>query len=72
MPEIKENVFDVMYEPLAGSSLSNLLRLITQNKFKISPLYFPRFTYAVLMIMLLSPFRFNRPFLMYFYKVKNS
>jgi hypothetical protein len=57
MSRINENVFDVMYEPLAGSSLTNLLRLTSQNKFRISPRYFPRFVYACLLCTLLSPFR---------------
>lgn len=57
MVSVKENIFDVMYEPLAGSSLSNLLRLISQNKFCISPRYIPRFAYAMLMSTILSPFR---------------
>jgi omega-hydroxy-beta-dihydromenaquinone-9 sulfotransferase len=57
MPTVRENVFDVMYEPLAGSSLTNLFRLATQNRFRISPRYFPRFAYALLMCTILSPFR---------------
>jgi len=57
MAQIKENVFDIMYEPLAGSSLTNLFRLTSQNYFRISPRYIPRFTYAVLMSSILSPFR---------------
>jgi hypothetical protein len=57
MPEIKENVFDIMYEPLAGSSLTNLLRLTAQNRFHISPRYLPRYLYAVLLSSVLSPFR---------------
>ena len=27
---MKENVFDIMYEPLAGSNFTNLLRLLAQ------------------------------------------
>ncbi len=57
MEQVKENVFDVMYEPLAGSSLTNLLRLTSQNRFGISPRYIPRYGYAVLMSSILSPFR---------------
>ncbi len=33
--EIKENVFDLMYESLAGSSLKNLSRLVLQNKLRL-------------------------------------
>ena len=57
MPEIRENVFDIMYEPLAGASLTNLLRLVSQNHFHISPRYLPRFLYAMLLSTVLSPFR---------------
>ncbi|MBS3748211.1 MAG: sulfotransferase [Candidatus Thermoplasmatota archaeon] len=57
MSEIKENVFDIMYEPLAGSSLTNLLRLASQNRFRISPRYIPRFLYAMVLSTVLSPFR---------------
>jgi hypothetical protein len=35
MAQIKENVFDIMYEPLAESSLTNLFRLTSQNYFRI-------------------------------------
>ena len=57
MDYIKENVFDIMYEPLAGSSLTNLCRLTSQNQFRISPRYIPRYIYAVLLSSILSPFR---------------
>lgn len=57
MTHVKENVFDLMYEPLAGSSLTNLFRLTSQNKFRISPRYLPRFAYAILLSTILSPFR---------------
>jgi omega-hydroxy-beta-dihydromenaquinone-9 sulfotransferase len=63
MPSINENVFDIMYEPLAGSSLTNLLRLTAQNKFHISFRYFPRFSYALLMSSILTPFRFKESLL---------
>jgi len=55
--EIKENVFDIMYEPLAGSSLSNLIRLLAQNNFMITPRYLPRMMYATMMSAIISPFR---------------
>jgi len=55
--EIKENIFDIMYEPLAGSSLTNLFRLLSQNNFSITPRYMPRILYATLMSTILSPFR---------------
>jgi omega-hydroxy-beta-dihydromenaquinone-9 sulfotransferase len=55
--QIKENVFDVMYEPLAGSSLTNLFRLLSQNSFNTTPRYMPRLLYAILMSTIISPFR---------------
>lgn len=55
--EIIEDVFDIKYEPLAGSSLSNIWRLLAQNKMKITPRYIPRFFYACMMSSILSPFR---------------
>jgi len=55
--EIEENIFDVVYEPLAGANLTNLLRLSAQNKFRISLRYMPRFLYAVMLSSVISPFR---------------
>jgi len=55
--EIKEDIFDVVYEPLAGANLTNLLRLVAQNKFRISFKYMPRFLYAVMLSSVISPFR---------------
>ncbi|MDG6217849.1 MAG: sulfotransferase [Candidatus Thermoplasmatota archaeon] len=60
--EIKENIFDIMYEPLAGSSISNLLRLLSQNNFSITPRYMPRILYASLMSTILTPFRIKEHF----------
>ena len=57
MENIQEDYFDVMYEPLAGSSLSNLLTLLAQNKFHISIPYLPRFLYACALSSIISPFR---------------
>jgi len=55
--EIKENVFDLMYEPLAGSSLKNLSRLVLQNKFRIDVSYIPRMIYATAISNIMAPFR---------------
>jgi len=55
--EIKENIFDVVYEPLAGSSFTNILRLLAQNRFRLSARYMPRFLYAVMLSSVISPFR---------------
>ena len=55
--QISENVFDIKYEPLAGASLTNLLRLYSQNKFRISIKYMPRMFYATVMSNIMAPFR---------------
>lgn len=60
--DIKENVFDIMYEPLAGSSLTNLFRLLAQNNFSIAPKYWPKMLYAIMMSTIISPFRFKEYF----------
>ncbi|HVQ00908.1 MAG TPA: sulfotransferase, partial [Candidatus Thermoplasmatota archaeon] len=54
---LEENVFDLKYEPLAGSSLTNLLRLASQNKFMVSARYMPRMLYATMMSSIIAPFR---------------
>jgi len=55
--EMKENVLDVVYEPLGGSNLINLLRLLAQNRFRVSGKYFPRMLYALMLSSIISPFR---------------
>ncbi|NIA09929.1 MAG: sulfotransferase [Nitrospiraceae bacterium] len=55
--KIEENVFDVVYEPLAGSGLMNLLRLLAQNRFRMSIKYIPRLLYAITLSGVISPFR---------------
>lgn len=59
MESLQQDYFDLMYEPLAGSSLSNLLQLLGQNKFRISIPYIPRFLYALTLSTIISPFRFK-------------
>jgi hypothetical protein len=49
------NPLDVSFEPLAGSTLINLLRLLAQNRFKIDSIGFPRLVYSFLLSMALSP-----------------
>jgi len=53
----KKIIFYIMYEPLAGSSLSNLLQLLAQNSFSISIPYIPRMLYAMTLSSIISPFR---------------
>jgi hypothetical protein len=54
---LQENPLDVMYEPLAGSNLTNLLRLLAQNNFRIGLKYLPRTLYALALSGFISPFR---------------
>lgn len=49
------NPLDVSYEPLAGSTFMNFLRLMGQNHFRVAPMGFPRAIYSATLIMLLSP-----------------
>jgi hypothetical protein len=46
---------DISFEPLAGSTLINLLRLLAQNKFKISIIGIPRIIYSAAMSLIISP-----------------
>jgi hypothetical protein len=55
--ELHGNVFDVKYEPLAGSSVTNMFRLYAQNKFLISVRYIPRMLYATALSTIIAPFR---------------
>jgi hypothetical protein len=47
----------VKEEPLAGSSLTNIFRLLWQNKFQIHPKYWLRFWYAVFVSAACLPLR---------------
>jgi len=55
--DIREDPFDVMYEPLAGANTTTLLRLLAQNRFRIAGRYLPRLLYAGLISTILAPFR---------------
>ncbi len=55
--QLHGNVFDVKYEPLAGASVTNILRLYAQNKFLISIRYMPRMLYATTLSSIIAPFR---------------
>lgn len=46
---------NVTFEPLAGSTFTNLLRLLAQNHFKIGLIGLPRAFYSLLMSSILSP-----------------
>lgn len=47
--------FNVTFEPLAGSTLSNLLRLLAENRFRISLIGIPRITYSLVLSSIQSP-----------------
>jgi hypothetical protein len=57
--DLKIASLKVTKEPLAGDNFTNLLRLLVQNKFKISPCYFPRVIYSIFLSSLMSPFRLS-------------
>lgn len=47
----------VKKEPLAGSSTSNIIRLLFENRFRVHPKYFPRLFFALFMSVMLMPLR---------------
>ncbi len=47
----------VTKEPLVGSSTSNIIRLLFENKFRVHPKYFLRLFFAFFMSMLFMPLR---------------
>ena len=47
--------FNVTFEPLAGSTFSNLLRLLAENKFHVSPIGIPRIVYSLVLSSVQSP-----------------
>jgi hypothetical protein len=55
MSDFKINPMDVTFEPLAGSTFTNFLRLLAQNKFKIGMVGVPRTLYSAAMSLVLSP-----------------
>ena len=55
MKEFKINPLNVTFEPLAGSTFTNLLRLFAQNRFKIGLIGMPRAMYSTVLSLALSP-----------------
>jgi hypothetical protein len=55
MTDYKIDPMDVSFEPLAGSTLTNFLRLLAQNKFKIGMVGVPRILYSMAMSTVLAP-----------------
>jgi hypothetical protein len=58
MKEFKINPLDISFEPLAGSTFTNLLRLLVQNKFRVGIIGLPRMLYSTVLSLLLSPLCF--------------
>ena len=56
MTDFKVDPMDVSFEPLAGSTFTNFLRLLAENKFKIGIVGIPRILYSAAMSLILSPF----------------
>lgn len=56
---LKESTLRVTQEPLAGTSLLNLMRLLLENKFSIDCRYLPRLLYAMTICGLTTPLRIN-------------
>jgi len=54
---LKEEVLNLKKEPLAGDNLTNLFRLLIQNRFKIDIRYLPRMLYSIPLSTLIAPFR---------------
>jgi hypothetical protein len=52
----KENPLVVTNTPLPGYTLSNLLRLLTQNNFHVDPRYLPRMVYCLTLSTVMTPF----------------
>jgi hypothetical protein len=54
---LKENTLRVTQQPLAGTALSNLMRVLIENKFDIDIRYLPRLLYAITISSLATPLR---------------
>lgn len=52
---LKVDPFEVTFTPLAGSTFTNLLRLLAQNHFRVGLRGVPRILYSLTMSLLLSP-----------------
>lgn len=51
----KINPFVVTFTPLAGSTFSNLMRMLGQNRFRVNAIGMPRMLYSLTMSAVLSP-----------------
>lgn len=48
---------NVTFEPLAGSTFTNILRLLAQNNFNINMIGIPRILYSIVLSLTMSPMR---------------
>ncbi len=55
--QLKENTLNVSQEPLAGTSISNLMHLLVENRFDVDCRYLPRLLYTMTVSSLLTPLR---------------
>jgi hypothetical protein len=60
--DLDKKALMVTREPLAGTTLTNLLRLLLQNHFTIDVQYLPRMMYATAICILLTPLRTRENF----------
>jgi omega-hydroxy-beta-dihydromenaquinone-9 sulfotransferase len=69
--DVKDTALMVKNTPLPGYTLPNLLRLLAQNHFHVSPRYLPRFTYSLALCGIITPF-YIRERLKYDTKIKHT
>ena len=60
--ELKENSSIITKTPLPGYNLTNILNVLAQNKFRVSPRYFSRLVYTLLLSSIIGPFRIKERF----------
>jgi len=52
-----KDYMNFVQQPLSGSSFSNFMKLLVQNRFRVAPSLIPRAIYVAMMTALLTPFR---------------
>jgi len=52
-----KDYMNFVQQPLSGSSFSNFMKLLVQNRFRVAPPLIPRAMYVTIMTAMLSPFR---------------
>ena len=52
-----KDYMNFVQQPLSGSSFSNFMKLLVQNRFRVAPPLIPRAMYVAIMTAMLSPFR---------------